>query len=190
MEKNLIVNNKELNHGGFFIVNEIFSTINRAIEERGYTKKEKRSEETVTPSGKYLYLELRPFKVVTNYITLMIKIKINLNHITETVKEIDGKKTIFQNGEVHIAFDAWSLTDYEHRWGMKPFVYFMKALINKFIYKFPFEAGTISIVGGDTAYIYAQVKKLLNSYKKKEEKTISEEEVKKEIEEEVMKEKG
>ena len=69
---------------------------------------------------------------------------------------------------MHIAFDAWSLTDYERRWGMKPWMYFVKAVINKYIYKFPYEEGTINEVAADTAYIYVQIKKLLHSYEGKE----------------------
>ena len=115
-EKNLVVNNKELTYSGIFRVDDIFTTINKALEAKGYTKREKKSEELVTPLGRLLSLELRPYKEVSNYMTLMIKIKIALDNVTETVE--DGKK--FQKGDVHISFDAWSLTDYEHRWGMKP----------------------------------------------------------------------
>ena len=59
---------------------------------------------------------------------------------------------------MHITFDAWSLTDYERRWGMKPWMYFLKAVIHKYIYKFPYEEGTIVEVAADTAYVYAQIK--------------------------------
>jgi len=188
LEKNLIINNRELKHKGIFRADELFSTINRALEARDYEKREKKSEETVTETGRGSYLELRPLKVKTEYVTLMLKIKIHLNNITETKEVLKGEKRVFQKGDVTIYFDAWSLTDYEKRWGMRPFFYFIKQVFNKWIYQLPMESGFISEVVGDTAYVYASVKKLLKSYGPEPEKVMGEEEVRKEMEEEIKKE--
>ena len=118
----------------------------------------------------------------------MIKIRITLDNVTDAVLKRDGIKEKFQRGDVHIAFDAWSLTDYERRWGMKPWMYFVKAVINKYIYKFPYEEGTINEVAADTAYIYVQIKKLLHSYEGKEVAVPKEKEVRKKVEEEMLRE--
>lgn len=187
VEKNLVVNNKELVYQGLFRVDGLFSAINKALEEKGYTKSEKKSEELVTPAGRMLFLELRPYKVITEYITLMIKIKITLDNITDVKEEINGHKIVFQKGDVKIAFDSWSLTDYQSKLGLTPGVYFIKGLINKFLYTFPLESGSLRTLGSDTAYIYAQALKFLNSYKSKQKKAAAEEEVRKKIAEEIKK---
>ncbi len=184
-EKNLIINNRELIYHGIFRADELFSAINKALQDKDYTLREKKSEELVTPLGRLLQLELRPYKVMTNYITLMIKIRIALDNITDIVKVRNGLKEKFQQGDVHIAFDAWSLTDYESRWGMKPLVYFLKAVIHKYFYKFPLEEGFSREVAIDTAHIYTQVKKLLHSYEGKEVRVPKEEEVRKKVDEEM-----
>ncbi len=189
MEKNLVVNNREINYSGIFRAEELFGAINKALEERGYNKREKKSEELVTSLGRMHHLELRPFKEFTNYITLMIKIKITLDNVTETVAEIGGRKQKFEKGDVHIAFDSWLMTDYQGRWGLKPWVYFLKSVINKYLYSLKLEAGSAGLLVNDTAFIYAQVKKLLNSYVDgKKEKLISEEEVRRKMAEEMGKE--
>ena len=54
-ERNLIINNRELAYKGIFRVAELFSTINRALEEKGYTKREKKTEEIVTESGRQTF---------------------------------------------------------------------------------------------------------------------------------------
>lgn len=187
-EKNLIINNRELKYRGIFRYDELFNTINQALEERGYQKREKKTEELVTEKGKRTYLELRPFKTKTQYVTLMIKIKITLDYLTETAEKLKGEKRLFQQGDLLIAFDAWSLTDYEHRWGMKPWVFFFKAMINKFLYKFPLEKGFTGELVGDTAYIYAKIKRLLNSYRPTAEKQPTEDEIRKQMEEEIREE--
>lgn len=163
-EKDLIINNRQLKYSGIFRARELFAVINRALEERGYTKQEKKTEETVTESGKRTLVELRPFKEKSNYVMLMIKMKVHLNDITEKIEETDGHTQKYDSGKVEIIFDAWSMTDYESRWGMKPLVFFLKGLINKFVYTFPLESGFHGELVGDTAYIYAQIKRLLNSY--------------------------
>lgn len=165
MEKNLIINNRTLTYQGLFRVNELFQTLNQALENLGYQKQEKKTEETVSPSGKQTLVELRPFKIKSSYLTLAFKIKINLKNITETVKEVDQVKRTFQQGEVIIVMDAWSLTDHESRWGMKPLFYFLKAFINKYIYHFPLEEGFIGELKADADYLTRQLKAFLSLYK-------------------------
>ena len=184
-EKNLIINNRLLKYSGIFRTDELFSALNRVLQERGYEKREKKTEELVTENGRKTIMELRPYKQKSNYVTLMIRIKITLDHVTEVVEEVHGEKRKFQQGDVEIVFDAWSLTDYEHRWGMKPWAYFLKGVINRWVYKFPLEAGFTGELAEDTAAVDGQLKRLLNSYKEEVGKFVREEDVRKKVETEV-----
>jgi len=177
-EKNLVINNREITYIGIFRVDDLFTTINKLLKEKGYSKNEKKSEETVTEKGRKIYLELRPKKSKTNYVDLTIKIKIYLDNITETVETIDSEKRMFQKGNVRIVFDSWSETDHEHRWGMKANVFFWKGIINKYIYKMPLENNFTDELVQDTAYIYAKLKTFV---KEEDIKKTMEEEVKKKI---------
>ena len=67
IEKNLIINGREFNYQGIFRMDQIFSTINRCLEEKGYQKREKKSEELVVEQGRKIIVELRPYKEVSNY---------------------------------------------------------------------------------------------------------------------------
>jgi hypothetical protein len=187
-EKDLVINNRELLYKGIFRVEELFSLINRVLEVQGYTKREKKSEETVTPDGRQAYIELRPYKVKTEYVTLMIKLKIILDNVTETFEEVDNLKQKFQQGDVTIIFDSWSLTDYQGRWNMKPWVYFMKGMVNKLIYQFPKESGFRGELMQDTAYLYARIKRLLDSYSPKQKQQVSEEEIRMQVQQDIQKE--
>ncbi len=187
-EKDLIINNRELKYSGIFRADELFSTINRSLEQKGYTLREKKTEESVMEAGKRTYVELRPYKEKSNYALLMIKIKININNVTEKVDEVQGQKKKFQHGDVEIIFDSWLMTDYEGRWGMKPWMFFLKGIINKFVYTFPLAGGFQGELVSDTAFIYAQIKKLLNSYGPEKMKPQSEQEILKAVEEEMRKE--
>src|SRR3989344_916123 len=164
-EKNLIVNNRTLLYKGIFRPDELFHTVNEALDHRHYEKREKRTEELVTDTGRRTHIELRPYKDIVHYGRVQINIKITFDNVTETIDIVDGLKRKFSNGDITILFDGWVLTEYEHRWTMKPAIYFLKSMINKYVYTFPLEASFPDIVAGDVGYVYAQIRKLLDSYK-------------------------
>jgi len=188
LEKALIINGREIRYKGIFRAEELFSAINQVIDQQGYEKREKKSEETVVEGGKRTYVELRPYKMISNYVRLMIKIKIILDNVTETAEVINGQKRLYQKGDVTIIIDAWSITDYAHRWGMKPWTFFMKGIIHKFVKKFPLEGGFTGELVKDVAHLYAKLKVLLNSYKVETGKFVTEEEIRKQVEMQLMSE--
>ncbi len=187
-EKELIINSRELKYKGIFHVEELFAAINRALEERGYTKREKKTEELVTETGKKTYLELRPYKIKADYLSLMLKLRITLDNVQEVFEKVDHAKVRFEQGDITIYFDAWVLTDWQQRWSMSPLTFFLKGFINKFLYVFPLEAGAKGELAGDTAYVYARVRKLLAAYAPKEGKAVREEDIRRQVQEEIAKE--
>ena len=60
----------------------------------------RKSEELVTPLGRLHQLELRPYKIMTNYITFMIQIPASPpDNVTDAVlKETESKKSF--SGEI------------------------------------------------------------------------------------------
>ena len=110
-----------------------------------------------------------------------------MQNVTETIVKKNDLRQRFETGDVHIAFDAWSLTNFGVRWTMRPVIYFIRGVIHKYIYKYPLEIKRTQEVAADTAYIYAQVKHLLQSYGPKPFIGMKEGEVRKTVEEEVNK---
>lgn len=164
-EKSLVINGMQFNYKGVFEFDELIKAINKAVEERGYAKHEKKFEEKVKPEGKEMFIELRPRKAKTAYYQLMIKMRITMKNVTEVQVKLDDIPRKMNKGEINIIFDAWTTTDYENRWGNKPWFYFLKGIINKYIYKFPLEAGFSGEVADDTRYVYNQVRAALGLYK-------------------------
>ncbi|HLC88780.1 MAG TPA: hypothetical protein VJG49_01965 [Candidatus Nanoarchaeia archaeon] len=184
-EKDLVINGREIKYKGLFRYDELFSLINAALVNQGYEKREKKTEELVTEEGRRTYVELRPYKIKSSYVTLMIKIKIIMDKVTETVKEYEGGKKKFQQGDLNIIFDSWILSDYRSRWGMKPFVFFWKGIIKKLLYRWPLEAGFRDELVDDTVYVHTQIKQLLRSYQPEAAARLSDEEVRRRIAEEM-----
>ncbi|MBI2662277.1 hypothetical protein HYX11_02350 [Candidatus Woesearchaeota archaeon] len=187
-EKYLVINGRELKYKGIFKVDELFAVINKSLERKGYEKREKKTEELVTEAGRRTQVELRPFKMKSSFVSLMIKMRITLDNVTETVMEKEGIKNKFQLGDVMIVFDSWVLTEYQNRWNMKPLIYFIKGVFNKYVWTMPLEGSVRREVAIDTAYVYAQIKHLLVSYKGGSKEREREEDIIKEMEKEMARE--
>jgi len=184
-ERDLVINGREIKYKGIFRYDELFSLINKVLVDKGYVKQEKKTEELVTEDGRRTYVELRPYKIKSNYVTLSIKIKIIMDKVIEAVKGYEGGKKKFQQGDLSIIFDSWILSDYRSRWGMKPFVFFWKGVIKKLLYKWPLEEGFRNELVDDTVYINTQIKQLLKSYQPELAPQLSDEEVRRRIAEEI-----
>ena len=131
------------------------------------------------------YAQDSPAKVKTAYVKLMIKMRIILDKVTEVTEEKNGMKKRWEKGDISIHFDSWVMTDYESRWGMRPWFFFMKGLVNKYIYTYPLEAGSPGELASDTAYIYARIKKLLRSYGPEENQERKESQIQEEVAREI-----
>lgn len=164
-EKLLVINGMKFDYKGLFEFDELMKVINKTVTERGYIRHEKEFHEEVRPEGKELFMELRPRKHKTNYFTLMIKMKITMKNLTEVEVKVDNIPKILNKGEIGIIFDAWTNTDYEGRWATKPWFYFFKSVINKYIYKFPLESSFPGEVADDTRHVYNQIRSFLGLYK-------------------------
>tara|TARA_Y100000310_G_scaffold137447_1_gene136336 strand:+ start:27169 stop:27744 length:576 start_codon:yes stop_codon:yes gene_type:complete len=180
-QKDLVVNNRQLRYQGIFRFDELRETINIALDQKQYKKFEKKTEEIVTESGRRTYIEIRPYKEINEFAKLMIKIKITMNNVRDSIEEVKGVKRKFQSGAVQIVFDSWVLTDYQNRWRIKPILYFTQGIINKYLWPIKTEKAFSKELKSDTAYIYSQTRQLLNSYKLESGKLKSEEEIKQEI---------
>ena len=186
-ERNLVINNKELKYSGIFNPNDIFNAINKALKSKGYEKREKKTEELVSSEQRDNYIELRPIKVKSEITSLMIKIKITEDNVIDEKQSVNHVTKNYQNGNLTIVFDSWVLTDSEARWEMRPWYYFFKGVISKYIYNLKEEGRYKGELVQDTAYIHSKIKKLLNSYKGETAEMIPEENVRERMREEVRK---
>jgi hypothetical protein len=166
-EKRLVVNNLEIHYKGLFDFVDFLQSVWDAVESRGYHKHEKRYEETVKPTGKDIFIELRPYKKKIDYYALMLKIRIEMTNVRDVVVEVDGLPSHFQEGSIDMTFDAWATTDYKKRWGNKPVVYFLKSAIHKYIYRFPLEEGFVGELAVDVKDVVHQIESFLNLYRYK-----------------------
>src|SRR3989338_2725986 len=139
-ERDIVVNKLRLTYEGLFSVSDFYRFIDEWFEQKSYDKREKKNIETVNEDGKYIEIELEPWKKVSDYAKNVIHVRIIFDHITEVEVEKEGKKVTLNKGKVHIVIDAYLETDYFHRWEGKPVFFVIRTIFDKFIYA-PFTAG-------------------------------------------------
>lgn len=134
-EKKLVVDHLKLNYDGLFDATGLYRYIDDWLREKGFDKREVKNEERVTPEGKFVIVEMQPWKKITDYAQHIIRMEIRLVHLKEVEIEQDKHKLRLNKGKVAITFDGYLVTDYEHRWESRPMYYFLRTIFDKFIYK-------------------------------------------------------
>jgi len=164
-ERKLLIDGLELHYEGLFDLDGLLKAIDKYAHERGYSKGEKRRHEKVVPSGKEFSMELRPTKIKTEYYALMIKIRINVTNLEEVEVLKDNVPSRLNKGNVVMLFDAWTTTDFRSRWEKKPLFFFLRALADRFVYKFSVEDKYYGELTEDTHFLHTNIKAYLELHK-------------------------
>mgnify|MGYP006277593335 CR=1 FL=1 len=163
-EREFIVDKQTIQYEGLFDFKELYKLIDTFFEDRNYDKREKKNIEVVKPEGKYVEIELEPWKKETDYFKNVVHIRIIIRDMTEVEIERDKIKKKLNQGKLRIIIDAMLDTDYEHRWETKPLFFFIRTLFNKYIYR-PFTMQYRGKCGQDVAQLVSQIKSYLNIYR-------------------------
>ncbi len=134
-EKKIVFQDKFVSFEGLFNLKDLFRIIVKWFNERGYDMWENKNYEEVYEDGKKIIFELLPYKKVSDYYKLEIRVFVVFENLKEVEVELNGVKQKLLKGRADFTFDAILVTDYENRWEGRASYYFYRALIDKFIYK-------------------------------------------------------
>ena len=163
-ERDFIVEKKRITYEGIFSFSKLYQLIDEYFENLGYDKVELKNVEVVQPEGKYVELEVEPYKSVTDW----AKHKIHLRLICSGLKEVDikkdGKTLRLNQGKIQIVIDAWLETDTMAMWEEKPIYYLLRQIFHK--YAFPSVTRHFkATIAGDVGRMVDEIKAFLNLYK-------------------------
>ena len=126
---------KPLRYSGLLDIKGLYKVIDKWIAEHHYDKVERKNFEDVYEHGRQIVMELLPYKKITDYAKIEIRIYIELTNVKDEVVEHDGIKQKYQRGEAFFSFDCFLITDYENHWETRATYYFIRTIVDKFIYK-------------------------------------------------------
>jgi hypothetical protein len=163
-ERTLVIDQQKLSYDGLFDLAELYRLIDSWFYEKGWDKYEHINEEQTTPEGRQIRLVLEPWKSITDYFKIIIRIKANFNDIKDIEVEKEGKKVRLNQGEVKMIFDGYVLSDRHGRWNKKPFLWFLSIIFNKYLFKENYNKAERWLLS-DLDDFYQRIKSFLNTYK-------------------------
>jgi hypothetical protein len=163
-EKKIVYQDKFVAFEGLFDLKGLFRVICKWFDERGYDMFENKNYEEVYEEGKKIIFELIPYKKVSDYYKLEIRVFVVFENLKEVELEIKGVKQKLLKGRANFTFDAILVTDYENRWESRPAYYFYRTLIDKFVYKSYTDKYEAELVK-DAKEVQEEIKSYLNMFR-------------------------
>ncbi|MBW2990037.1 hypothetical protein KY358_07010, partial [Candidatus Woesearchaeota archaeon] len=106
------------------------------ISKKGKEKEIKKKLEHVEPKGKNIEWFIEIWEDLNEYTRTVVRLRALFTDVKET-KIMKGKsKKRVNKGNVLIVLDGILKTDLAAKWQQKPWFYFLRAITDKFIYKF------------------------------------------------------
>jgi|FLOH01.1.fsa_nt_gi hypothetical protein len=130
-----IIDGKNLTYSGLFDPKELYTVIDQHFQQHSFDKNEFKNSEHVYEDSKQLEMDLRPYKKLSDYVKVEIKIVIVGKNLKEVEIEQKGIKKKLFKGDLSVTFTSYLITDYEGSWEGKPFYYMIRMLVDKFVYK-------------------------------------------------------
>jgi hypothetical protein len=134
-EIKILIDGRSLSYEGVFNIRDLYKTIDMWFKDRGYDKQEIKNWEDVSETEKQIVLEIIPYKKVSDYARIDIRIFMIFSKLMEIEVEKDNIKHKMNKGRAEFYFDAYLVTDYENKWETKPIFFFLKNVFDKFIYR-------------------------------------------------------
>ena len=169
VETYFVVKKTTIKYNGIFNVDEFYLHIDEWLHSKGFDKVETKTEEHVETDGKYVKLLLEPFYKFNDYCKEVLRINIHMRNIKDVEVNIDGHKIKMQEGSVKVETDGFFLTDYENRWESKPVYFFLRSLIDKYIYRL-YNQKYEKVLKNTANEFRANIKSFLNLYRFKIER--------------------
>lgn len=161
MERKIVVDSLRLSYQGIFNMNEFYLMMDKWHRERGYDKFEKKNYEHVYKDGRQIEIEIEPWKKITDYAKMSMKVTILVTGLKDIVVKKDGRDAKMQQGKLLINFMGYMDTDYENRWDNKPYFFFLRAVFDMYVYKINQEKYEAA-VAEEVQHLYNLMKSYLN----------------------------
>lgn len=113
----------------------IYNLIKKWLSERDYNHVELMNEEHVYEDGRQILLEIRPYKELSEYAKVEIKVELLFKKLQDVVIKRNNIKHKTQKGELTISFSTYLITDIEGHWTAKPVYFFIRTIIEKYLYR-------------------------------------------------------
>lgn len=162
--KKFVIDGLKLAYNGPFDVNEFYRAVDDWISKKGKEKEIKKKSEHVDTKSKTIEYLIEIWEELSDYSRSVVRLDARLTDIREVSVKRQGKKKTLSTGDVLLIFDGILEEEKKGKWQQKPLFYFMRAVFDKFVWKFytnKFEDKVAADVNG----LYEALNDFFNSYK-------------------------
>ncbi|MBI2653806.1 hypothetical protein HYX02_03255 [Candidatus Woesearchaeota archaeon] len=159
----IIVDHDKIDYSGPLSLSDLLRMIENFIWERGFDKKQDKDFEQNTPQGKFIEWQITPWKWISDYTRYMIKVRVLGYDLVKTNAVVHGRKTKIDNGRIIIIIDGLIEYDLQTKWENHPFLQFLRAMYDNFVYKAYTERFEHMLVH-DINHLHNNIEKFLNVY--------------------------
>ena len=164
VQRNILIDGQVIKYDGIMDAKKLCSVVYHWFKEHHYNLVEKWNFEQTFEEGKQMEVKLMPFKRYDDYTKSEIKATMVFSKLKEVEVELNGVKRKLWKGTVTISFRATLITDAHNRWNEKPFMFFFRVLMDKFILKGPVGQAE-DHCKADCERLMDEVKSFLNLYR-------------------------
>ncbi|RJQ16878.1 hypothetical protein C4573_02340 [Candidatus Woesearchaeota archaeon] len=133
VENRTVFRDKTIRYTGLVNIAAFYKMIDDFFRQRGYDKNELKNFEEVRENERQIIIEIIPYKKISDYTQLKIKLNMLFAHLKDV--QVEGSTEPLQSCNITIVMDAFLETDYEGRWDSKPFYYFLRTVFDKYVFK-------------------------------------------------------
>lgn len=135
VEKKIVIDGMKLGYEGPFDIIEFYRKVEEWISAKGKEKEIKKKAEHVEPSGKKIEWFLEVWEDVAEYARIIVRMRALFSDVKETSIKKGRAKKSRNTGSALIILDGILETDIGGKWQQKPVFYFLKGIVDKFIWK-------------------------------------------------------
>ena len=158
-----------ITYNGPLVVEDFYAEIENWVKEKGYEKEPKKKMEHVTKHGKKIEWFIEIHRKLDELRNGVIVLRAYLDNVKEVIINKNGKKIRINTADAYINIDGFIQSIiHASYYEVKPIYYFIRALIDRYIYNF-WTGKFDGQVAGDCHDLFKRIKSFFNVQKNRYE---------------------
>ncbi|MGM5481353.1 MAG: hypothetical protein ACQESE_02990 [Nanobdellota archaeon] len=160
-ERKTLVDGKTVEYKGLISLQGLYRLVRDRLDDLGYKPYEEFHSEQVFEDGKQILISVKGENKLSDYAKVEWKTEFAFLNCQEVMIEKEGQKVRMHKGSVSAKTTIYLTTDYDKSFEQNAFQYFLRVVIDKFIFK-SYLAKAASKAMKDYARLESDIQRFLN----------------------------
>lgn len=152
---------KTISYEGYTDFKKCWRLLRELLEKRGYQYLEKEHNEVIKKDGKNIFFDIDAEKPFSDYVKGRVELQAHVNGLKEVTIQADDETIHCDECSLNITVKCSLITDYEGRYHNEAWMFFLRAMAEKFIYGRELKKYR-TLVERDMNDVLSEAKKYLN----------------------------